>query len=122
MVRETVLVVGNGKADMPAEVVESLGCNVLKTNTRRAAKAVTRFIEEFGQGIPVAVIHGEGPSEASAIARQVKLSCGSTRVIAIFAGVCQPTRDTDREYDVIIPHSRKDLQDAMGAFLQLQGV
>lgn len=122
MVRETVLVVSNGGSDMLVEVTKALGCNVLKTNVRRAAQAVKRFIEEFGQGIPVAVIHGEGPNEASAIARQLKHSCGSTRVIAVFEGAMQPARDTDREYDVIIPYSRKDLQDTMGVFLQIQEV
>jgi hypothetical protein len=117
VVRETILMVSNGGAEMFDDILKNSGCNVIRTNTSRAIRSTKIFIDEFGQGIPVAIVHGRLPDEASVLAGQLKRVCGSMYVIALSERIGQPTQDAEREYDVIIPHSCADLQDMMNMFL-----
>ncbi len=117
IVRETILVASNGDTRMFDDIINGSGCNVLRASIRTAVRSTKRFMHEFGQGIPVAIVHGQTPDEASAIATYLKRACNSMHVIAISDQVAEPSREGDKEYDVIIPNRRHDLRQILETFL-----
>lgn len=117
MQRETIVVVGKNRA--LDTVLKEFGCGIIRTEAEEVSQAIRRFIGEFRQGIPIAIIYGQAPDQASALAKRIKQACEGTRVIAISDVVGQATVDAEREYDVIIPQNPGDLRNAMGAFLSI---
>lgn len=115
--RETIVVAGENKT--LDEVLGEFGCGVIRTNVEEVAKAIRRFMQEFEQGIPVVIIYGQSPDQASALAAVIKGVCEGTKVIAVSCVVGHMTVDADRDYDVIIPENSGNLRDAVGAFLGL---
>jgi len=106
---------------MVTGVITALGCNEINTAANRAIRVVERFIGEFGQGIPVAIVHEENPDTVSVLADRLKRVCGSTHVIVMSSRIGYPTRDADREYDAIIPYSEGALRDIVESFLDIKG-
>lgn len=118
VVRETILVISNGNMEMFEEMLKECGCNLIRTNASDATKVVQEFIKEFRQGIPLAIIHGYYPDQASILAMRLKHVCNGMRVIALSGRIGQPIQEADRAYDLIIPHSCSDLRGAMDMFLR----
>lgn len=117
MTRETILVVSDSGMELFSEVLEGTGCGVIKTSSDGAARSVRRFIGEFSQGIPVAIVCGQEPDQASILAGQLKGVCEGMRVIAVSDRVGHATKDAGRDYDVIIPPNSGDLRDMLDTFL-----